>query len=243
MKYIKKLNEYFGYGKDEAGNLRNLTNPVNEGDVVLYKNVKEYTLKVRKVVDKWFTAEGCYGVFFELDKVTKMDNKAELFDVNFLGKNEQKWRKVNKTELNRIEHKIQRTVRNLPYKEGDTILYNEQETKILNYRWGGDFYNIIIDGNIEFVKTEVLRDIKSGNYVKESIDTMTEYELHVDRGYSKLKKGIGDNLLDLGKITDVSKTDLSNIKVTYNDCNVITKDGHYWLQIKGNCNCQDKKNK
>jgi hypothetical protein len=242
MKYIKKMNEYWGYGKDDAGNLRNLSDqdPVNEGDTVIYNNVKSYTLKVRKIVDNWFTAEGCYGVFFEKAKIVKIDSHASVYDSNFI---DQKWRKVSYRELSKIEHKINKKVQDLPYKEGDKFTYKGQEGEILNYRWGEDYYNVIINETIEIVRTEVLRDIKFGSYVKESIDTITEYELHVDRGYSKLKKGIGENLLDLGKITDVSKTDLYNIKVTYKDCNVITQDGHYWLQIKGDCKCKDKKKK
>lgn len=235
MKYIKRINEYFQMPFNQ---------PVNEGDSVIYKNEKTYTLKVRKVVDNWFTAEGCYGVFFEKSKILGLDENASVFDSNFVGKNDQKWRKVSKSKLKRIENKIQNLVEDLPFKEGDEFEYNGQVAKVLNYRWGEKYYNVIINGEIEIVRTNVLEEIKNGVYVSESIDTMTEYELKIDREYSKLKKGPGENLLDLGKITDVSKTDINNIKRTYMDSNVITKDGHYWLKIKGkNCDCPDKKKK
>jgi len=70
------------------------------------------------------------------------------------------------------------------------------------------------------------------NIKNESIDSLTEYELHIDNEYSKLVKGDGKKLIDLGKIISVSSTDINNIKRTYTDCIVIQNNGHYWLKLK-----------
>jgi hypothetical protein len=77
---------------------------------------------------------------------------------------------------------------------------------------------------------------KFKDYKKESnaIEGLTEYELQIKNMYSDFEKGIGDGLLDLGKVDDVSKIDIANIQKTYPKSNVIQKNGRYCLSIKEN---------
>lgn len=67
-----------------------------------------------------------------------------------------------------------------------------------------------------------------------AVEGLTEYELKIKNAYSDLEKGIGDGLIDLGKIGDVSDIDISNIQKTYPKSKVITKDGRYLLSVKEN---------
>lgn len=74
-----------------------------------------------------------------------------------------------------------------------------------------------------------------------AVEDLTEYELKIKNEYSKLKRGEGDGLIDLGKITDVSDIDISNIKKTYPKSRILTKNGRYLLSVKENTKINESK--
>jgi hypothetical protein len=76
--------------------------------------------------------------------------------------------------------------------------------------------------------------IKKFKQFNESIETLTEYELKIKNMYFKLKRGIGDGILDLGKVGQVSNTVIYDIEKRYPGATVFKKDGRYLLSIKEN---------
>jgi len=77
-----------------------------------------------------------------------------------------------------------------------------------------------------------MKIIKKFQLFKENIgEDLTEYELKIKNEYSMLKKGHSKGYIDLGKVNNVSKIDIDNIKKTYPNEEVILKDGRYLLTV------------
>lgn len=77
-----------------------------------------------------------------------------------------------------------------------------------------------------------MKHIKSFDIFESAGNADTEYELHIKNEFSKLKKGDGSGLIDLGEINTVSKTVISNLERTYPKCEIIINNDHYFLKVK-----------
>jgi hypothetical protein len=89
--------------------------------------------------------------------------------------------------------------------------------------------------NFEFFegkKDEQIAHIKYLDVSESAGEDDNEYELHIRSEVSKLKRGDGAGLIDIGEINKVSNTVIDNLGKTYPGSEVIIKDDHYFLKVK-----------
>jgi hypothetical protein len=71
------------------------------------------------------------------------------------------------------------------------------------------------------------------NFIQESMSDSPEKEwVDVDNEYSKLKKSDAYGVIDLGKVSQVSDTDIHNLQMKHKDAVIFYKKGRVLMKLK-----------